>query len=448
MDEINVIVIDYKRKFLALQYLDPVTGKRVTKSSKTSSRKEAEKRAVEWQTELKNGLYKSPSKLTWTEFRERYEREYLGTEVKPHSESRVNSTLNVIERLMSPKRLQQITAAWVTQFRLKAGNGRSVATVNLHLRNLKAALNWAKREGLVSEVPEIKQTGKKKQGPKRMKGRPITAEEFDRLIEQVPNLSAIGEKWAADWQRFLRGLWWSGLRISEAMSLTWDQWGDGIRIQVTDGYVFLLISAEDEKGGKDRIYPAAPEFEEMLLAVSEPNRNGFVFSLPQKGGERPASSEVGRKISDIGELAGVKVDEQQKAGETVVKHASAHDLRRAFGFRWSRRLMPPELMELMRHENIETTMNFYVGQQAELTARKMREALWAETSGLHNTSHNTTKKATSRDDQKVAQTQRFDYRRRDLNPHGALAPKDFESFVSANSTTPACRSGEYTVAVC
>ena len=37
------------------------------------------------------------------------------------------------------------------------------------------------------------------------------------------------------------------------------------------------------------------------------------------------------------------------------KTASAHDLRRAFGERWAARLMPAQLMELMRHETIETT---------------------------------------------------------------------------------------------
>ena len=36
--------------------------------------------------------------------------------------------------------------------------------------------------------------------------------------------------------------------------------------------------------------------------------------------------------------------------------ASAHDLRRSFGFRWSCRVMPTVLGKLMRHESIETTM--------------------------------------------------------------------------------------------
>jgi hypothetical protein len=53
--------------------------------------------------------------------------------------------------------------------------------------------------------------------------------------------------------------------------------------------------------------------------------------------------------------------------------ASAHDFRRAFGVRWAARLMPAQLMELMRHESIETTLRFYVGTDAQRTA----EAAWA-----------------------------------------------------------------------
>ncbi len=55
------------------------------------------------------------------------------------------------------------------------------------------------------------------------------------------------------------------------------------------------------------------------------------------------------------------------------RYASAHDLRRAFGFRWSTRVMPPVLRELMRHESIDTTMQFYVGRNAEATA----ETVWS-----------------------------------------------------------------------
>jgi integrase len=53
----------------------------------------------------------------------------------------------------------------------------------------------------------------------------------------------------------------------------------------------------------------------------------------------------------------------------VAQWELAHDLRRSFGQRWAARIMPQILMQLMRHETIETTMKYYVGREAE--------ALWA-----------------------------------------------------------------------
>ena len=77
--------------------------------------------------------------------------------------------------------------------------------------------------------------------------------------------------------------------------------------------------------------------------------------------------KISKVVSRIGKAATVVVD--PKKG----KSASAHDLRRAFGYRWSRKVMPALLKELMRHSSIETTMTYYVGQNAQASA----EELWA-----------------------------------------------------------------------
>ncbi len=84
------------------------------------------------------------------------------------------------------------------------------------------------------------------------------------------------------------------------------------------------------------------------------------------------SDTVSKIVSRIGCKAAVKVEETTRKGEHHIKYASAHDLRRSFGERWSMRVLPQVLMELMRHESITTTMQFYVGRNAERTA----DALW------------------------------------------------------------------------
>ena len=54
------------------------------------------------------------------------------------------------------------------------------------------------------------------------------------------------------------------------------------------------------------------------------------------------------------------------------KFASFHELRRSFGERASQKVMPQTLMKLMRHEPIDTTLRFYVGNEAE----KVCEEIW------------------------------------------------------------------------
>lgn len=56
-----------------------------------------------------------------------------------------------------------------------------------------------------------------------------------------------------------------------------------------------------------------------------------------------------------------------------MKHASAHDLRRSFGDRWAKRVIPVVLMQFMRHSDIKTTLRFYVAHDADATA----DAVWA-----------------------------------------------------------------------
>ncbi len=98
-----------------------------------------------------------------------------------------------------------------------------------------------------------------------------------------------------------------------------------------------------------------------------------VFKPRTRLGRQPTEWWASSVISAIGKKAKVKVDSRAKGGKPIVKFASAHDLRRSFGARWSSCVMPQVLMELMRHESIDTTLKFYVGRNAETTA----DVLWA-----------------------------------------------------------------------
>ena len=79
-DEIRVAVMRYAdRENLILVYVDPISGKRKTKSARTSNEKDAWKAAAAWEEELRAGPHCPPSKVTWAAFRKRYEEEYLAS---------------------------------------------------------------------------------------------------------------------------------------------------------------------------------------------------------------------------------------------------------------------------------------------------------------------------------------------------------------------------------
>lgn len=368
MKEINVIVVRRKgRKFLYLRYECPVTGEKLEKSSGETTEREARKRAGEWQAELIAGGGKSSS-AKWQEFRLRYEEDKVFG-LRAGTSDKISSMFNVVEETMRPDNLRRITPQWLTtlQKRLLEA-GREPATVESICRHLKAALNWAKEQGIVQQVAKFPKLNKVRTA-KQMKGRPITAEEFERMLQAIEK--TMKPRQHASMKFLLNGLWLSGLRLGEALSLTWDQWADGIRVDMSGKFVKLLIPLESEKGGQDRTYPVTPDFAEFLRSVPPDERNGLVFNPILHRGVCHRLDTVSKSIVGIGEAAQVKVDEKpgkSKDKPRIVVWASAHDLRRAFGFRWSRRVNSMVLKELMRHASVATTEQFYVGIQADETA--------------------------------------------------------------------------------
>ena len=185
------------------------------------------------------------------------------------------------------------------------------------------------------------------------------------------------------WRNYLKGLWASGLRLTESLELCWDR-DDKLCVDMSGKRPMLRIPGELEKGNQDRLLPIAPEFAEFLSLTPKEQRTGYVFNPgSRRASARLSAATVGRTISEIGEKAGAKVNTDQGGN---VKYASAHDLRRSFGERWASRVMPQVLMELMRHESIDTTMRYYVGRNAQATADVLWQAHEAKLAG--NTSGN------------------------------------------------------------
>ncbi len=362
-DEIHVTVMRYgDRPNLVLTYVDPVSNKRKTKSAGTSSEKEAWKRAAEWEAELLAGEHCPPSKVTWQAFRQRYEAEHLAT-LGDKTKQSTGYALDRLERQLNPDRLCKVSAAALSTFQAKLrGTGAKDTTVASVLRHVKAALGWAVSVGMLAKVPKI--TMPKRSKGKKMKGGALVGEQFDRLLMAVPKVRRHD---APEWVRYLTGLWLSGLRLEESVVLSWDD-DAPFAVDLSGRRPRFRIKGEAQKSGRDELLPMTPDFAEFILQTPEADRHGRVFRLNHATLATPLpATAVGKLVTRIGTRARVVVNAAE--GKT----ASAHDLRRTFGTRWAKRVMPAVLRKLMRHAAIETTMGFYV----DLDVDEMADDLWA-----------------------------------------------------------------------
>jgi integrase len=209
----------------------------------------------------------------------------------------------------------------------------------------------------------------------------VTAEEFDRLLLTVPKVRPHD---APAWSRLLTGLWLSGLRLGEALRLSWDS-DAPFAVDLSGRFPAFAIEARAQKGRRDERLPMTPDFAEWLLSTfPEAERRGLVFKLASLRDGQPISmTKVTVALAKVGEKARVVVAKDADTGK--VKYATAHDLRRSFGTRWAKRVMPAVLQRLMRHQSIGTTMKYYVGIEADDVAAD----LWAKFQGSGNTLGNT-----------------------------------------------------------
>lgn len=402
MGAISVKVTKFAdRKFWLMYYDDPVTGKRVPRSTKQTTQREAERAAAKWEAELREGRYSPASNIEWSKFRERYEMEVLPS-LAAGTATNCGTVFKALESAIKVRYLRDLTPERLSAFQSwLREKGKAEATIRSYLAQLKAVLKWGVDMQMIPAVPKVKMPARVKAGGKMMKGRPITGEEFERVLSKVEAglltmahrvkpkqkprriqsqeaiakrktaTAALVEAAAPSWRHLLRGLWLSGLRLGEALNLSWDE-PHKLHVVLNGRRPMLRIHAGLEKGNKDRLLPVTPDFAELLLATPQSERIGPVFRpLGTKGrGEVRNSNYASKVIAAMGKAAGVKVDQ---IGSGKVKYATAHDLRRSFGARWATRVMPAVLQQLMRHESIETTMRFYVGQNSEATA----DAVWA-----------------------------------------------------------------------
>lgn len=397
-DEIRVRVVEFsnKRHFQA-QWDDPDetrpdgTPKIHTRSTGIDRRQgkrgrdEAQRFAERLQTDLNANSGRTTGKLRWDAFRKRYGAEHACVpNLRATTVAQVETIFDRFEQEVSPRYLKDITGATLSRHAQRLRNANlAEATIKKHLSHLLAAFQWAKKVGLMRDIPARPATPNARRSlGEKPKGRPVALEELDRWLTAVAGVKeCVGNATRMqELQQIMEGLMFSGLRLEELMTLSWE--ADADISAVFTPSMIPVISINSPRAQKNHCVtelPMTPEFENLLSAVPTSGRHGFVFPANGKKGRLTAPA-VGRIIAAAGKAAGIKVGWYERTNKP--KYASAHDLRRSFCDFYKQRLTINELKELMRHSSIATTNTYYLSVEAQSLGHKLRAAPPRELFGL------------------------------------------------------------------
>jgi integrase len=310
------------RPFLKLEWVEPETGRRLSRSAKTANPDAAEQARADLEYELNHGLAQEPSKMPWDTFRQLYEDEKLAG-AREATRKKAGYVFDAFAELAHPKNLgvvnERMLSRYATQLREK---GYKPATIQGHLAYLRAALRWAADQKFIPAAPKVVMP----KVPKKKIIRKIVTEEFDRLLACATDVC---------WKAFLCTAWYTGMRRNEMLDMAWES--DGGRPWVDFAAKRIWIPAKYNKSDADQWIPLHPE----LAAVLEPLRQARGRLFPLSASPR----EVSRKFTRLARRAGLKI--------------TLHDLRRSFGSRYAPHVQAPVLQRLMRHADIKTTLAYY-----------------------------------------------------------------------------------------
>jgi integrase len=326
------------RSSLVLQWHDPDTGRRKSKSAGTSDSDKAEDLRADLESDLNNGRYQEAARMTWEHFRELFEEEYVAP-LRPGTHKVYGNVFNLFERLCHPRQLRAINERTISAFAAglrkepgNTGNGMTPLSVKVRLQFLHTALNWAARQKLIPACPRFPAVKTPEKDPQ-----PVPAESFERLLAKAPDASM---------RAFLLCGWLAGLRLSEAAALEREQTDKAPWLDLDRNRI--VLPAEFVKAVKDQWVPLDPVLQDALLALPPQGRRFFHFG--HKDGTPIKQSALSLRVVNLAKKAGVKL--------------TYHSLRKGFGCRLAGRVSAHVLQRLMRHSNIATTMRFYANIDA------------------------------------------------------------------------------------
>ena len=223
MQNLRVKITKYADRKYWIAYVVADGRRGQTRSTKTTTKREAERFAAVWEAELREGRYKPASSITWEEFKQRYCEDGAAT-LADGTLNLTNVAFGHIDRLARPARLRDLTEDSLSRWiRNMLDERRPVTTVATYCRQIRATLNRAVDIKLIGQAPKMR-IPKVPAGDKQMKGRPIVLEEHERMLVAVEKV--VDTPYVPLWLRYLAGLRRNGLRLGESVSLSWEPSAD------------------------------------------------------------------------------------------------------------------------------------------------------------------------------------------------------------------------------
>lgn len=324
------------RPHLSLQWYDPITGKRRTRSTKTSDQDRAEQMRADLEYEFRHGTYAEPRRMPWAEFVTRYVEERM---VERRGATRYKSR-RVLLQFGAFGRVNQLADAnedAIGRYVAKLhSQKRKAATIAGNLAYIRSALRWAVRRKWLPSAPAFEMP----KLPRRRHIRVITDDEWQRILANA----------GGDWTLLLHTAWYTGMRRGELVALRWNNDGQGPWVDLDAEMIW--IPAAWTKSDADSWLPIHPTLKMHLLAARKPS--GKCFKM------RHDAADASKDFARICRFAGVR-------GVTL------HDIRRTFGTRYASLVPAQVLQRLMRHASISTTLRYYANLDGGL-AEAIRKA--------------------------------------------------------------------------
>lgn len=325
------------RPFPMLQWIDPDTGQRKSKTAETADPEAAEQARADLEYELNHGLHRERSRLDWDKLRDAFHDDHLAG-LRPRSREKYETVLDVFEEIVKPAKLAAITERTVSAFvrgmrQRKRGNNPGLApmTIKNYCVALRTCLAWATKQKLIPSLPEFPTIKVPKKKPQ-----PIPAESFEKMLAKAPD---------DQWKAFLLCGWWAGLRLTEAENLQWQRSDKLPWLDLDENRI--MLPAEFAKSGRDEWVPLHPVLRKILTDL--PRHGPAIFDLRTKTKKHKLTrSGISTAVLHFAKAAGVKL--------------SMHRLRKGFGCRLAKALGKggaAVLHEIMRHSSMQVTMDYY-----------------------------------------------------------------------------------------